>query len=94
MLLGWRLEGICNYGGCPHGEGDGDVNRTQGCIELVSESGMGVGTCTTTGIISTCSWVLLGFGAQSGLPWCLLGCGLWLQLMHCAYLLTLSEYFE
>ena len=27
-LSGRRPEGICNYGGCPHGGGrDGDVNR-------------------------------------------------------------------
>ena len=33
-------EHICNYSGCPHGgEGDGDVNRTQGCIQLDSKSG-------------------------------------------------------
>src|SRR5882724_1542513 len=30
MLLGWRLEGICNYGSCLHGGGrDGDANRAQ-----------------------------------------------------------------
>jgi len=49
MLLGWRLEGICNYGSCPHGGGrDGDVNRAHGCIQLASKLGMRAGTCITT----------------------------------------------
>ena len=30
------------------GEGDGDVNRAQGCIQLVSESGSRTGTCVGT----------------------------------------------
>jgi len=39
MLSGQRLEGICNYGSCPHGGGiDGDANRAQGCIQSASES--------------------------------------------------------
>src|SRR5882724_7590099 len=37
----------CNYGSCPHGgEGDGDVNRVHGHIQLVSESGMRTGMHT------------------------------------------------
>jgi len=41
MLLGWRLESICNYGSCLHGEGgDGDANWIQGHIQLASEVGM------------------------------------------------------
>ena len=45
--MGWRLEGICNYGSCPHGEeADGDVKRTQGHIQLVSKSGMRAGIHT------------------------------------------------
>jgi len=48
MLLGWRLESICNYGGCLHGvEGDGDVNRRLRCIQTVSKLGMRAGMCTT-----------------------------------------------
>src|SRR5882724_7414202 len=48
-LLGWRPEGICNKGGCPHGgEEDGDVNRAQGCIQMASESGSRTGTCAGT----------------------------------------------
>jgi len=44
---GWSAS--VNYDGCPHWEeGDGDVNRTQGHIQLVSESGMGAGMHTTT----------------------------------------------
>ena len=35
------LEGICNYGSCPHEEdGDGAMNQTQGCIQ--SEAGLGI----------------------------------------------------
>ena len=30
------------------GEGDGDVNRAQGCIQLVSESGLRMGMHTST----------------------------------------------
>ena len=49
MLSGWRPESICKYSGCPHGEeGDGGMNITQGCIQLVSESGMRAGTHATT----------------------------------------------
>ena len=34
MLSGQRLESICNYSSCLHGEeGDRDVNMTQGCIQ-------------------------------------------------------------
>ena len=48
MLLGQRPEGICNYGGCPHGEeGDRGMNMTQGHIQLVSKLGMSTGMCTT-----------------------------------------------
>jgi len=48
MLLGWRPKGICNYGGCVHGEeGDRDANRTQGCKKSVSKSGMRASTHTT-----------------------------------------------
>ena len=46
MLLEWRLKSICNYGGCPHGgEGDGNVNRAQGHIQLASKLGMRAGMC-------------------------------------------------
>jgi len=49
MLLGQRVEGICNYSGCLHGgEGGRDVNRAQGCIQSGSKSGMRAGTCMTT----------------------------------------------
>jgi len=35
MLSGWGLEKICNYGGCPHGEGgDRGTNMKWGCIQL------------------------------------------------------------
>src|SRR5882724_2364041 len=44
--------------------------------------------------VSTCSQVLSVFGVQSGLPRGSLGFGLWLQLMCCTYLLTLSKYFR
>ena len=48
MLSGWGPEGICNYGGCPHGEeGDGGINRTQGHIQSISEPGMTAGMCAT-----------------------------------------------
>jgi len=41
------LEGICNYGGCPHGEEwDGGTNMKQGCIQLGLSWGMIVGTVT------------------------------------------------
>jgi len=30
------------------GEGDGDVNRAQGCIKLASESGLRTGMCADT----------------------------------------------
>jgi len=40
-----QREYICNYGSCPHGkEGDKALNITQGCIQLVFESGMRAGT--------------------------------------------------
>src|SRR5882724_748058 len=43
-LSGWSLGGTCNYGGCPHGgEGDGDVNKAQGCIQSASELGLRTG---------------------------------------------------
>ena len=49
MLSGWRLEGICNYGSYSDGgEGDGDVNREQGCIQLASKLGMRASMCITT----------------------------------------------
>ena len=49
MPSGWMLESICNYSGCLHGgKGDGDANRTQGCIQSAAKPGMRAGTCTTT----------------------------------------------
>ena len=49
MLLGWIPESICNYSSCLHGGGgDGDVNKEQGHIQLVSESGMRTSMCITT----------------------------------------------
>src|SRR5882724_6910535 len=48
-LSGQRLEGICNKGGCPHGgEGTGEANWVQGCIQSVSELGMRTGTHMST----------------------------------------------
>ena len=45
----FEMSNICNYSGCPHGEGgDGDANRTQGHIKSVSELGMRAGMHTTT----------------------------------------------
>ena len=51
MLSGQRLESICNYGGYPHGGGDGDVNRILGHIQLVSDLGMRAGTHNYCGAI-------------------------------------------
>jgi len=36
----------------------------------------------------------LGVWDLTRIPWDLKGFGLWLQLMHCAYLPTLSKYFK
>jgi len=49
MLLGLRLENICNYLGCLHGgRGDGDVKMEQGHIKSASESRMRAGMHMTT----------------------------------------------
>jgi len=49
MLLGQRLESICNYGGFLHGGGrDEDANRAQGHIQLAFESGMRAGMHMST----------------------------------------------
>src|SRR5882724_7339319 len=48
-LSGRRPEGICNKGSHPHGgEGTGEANWVQGCIQLVSESGMRTGMHMST----------------------------------------------
>jgi len=49
MLLGQRLEDICNYGGCPQRGGrDMDANREQGHIQSASKSGMRAGMYMST----------------------------------------------
>ena len=49
MLLEWRLESICNKGGCLHGVGrDRDANRAQGRIQMGSESGTSIEMQKTT----------------------------------------------
>ena len=43
-LSGQSPGGTCNYGSCLHGgEGDGDVNKAWGCIQLASKSGLRTG---------------------------------------------------
>jgi len=53
-----------------------------------------LGPDTVYPCVSTWGQVLLGFGALLELPQDSLGFGLWLQLMCCTYLLTVSEYFK
>jgi len=45
-------------------------------------------------LVSIWYQVLSEFRVQLELPWDLSGFGLWLQLVHCTYLLTLSKYFR